>query len=243
MRILVGIDDTDNKDTRGTGYQARCIGSLIQSKGLGDVNGISRHQLYVHPSIPYTSQNSSACLDVETDSFEQVRNLVVDYLSENGAPGSDVGVCIQAFDKVSSALESWGRTAKEEILNLEMAYALAERENLFVIGLTGEKIGIIGAMAGVGLRKWGYDGRFIWLKGKELRDLQGEYTVETLINNTGIEVVGQIDGNNLDHNEIVDVGGWVRPVINNGKSKLLVRKVDYENKWEAVTKDIIRSIS
>ena len=33
--------------------------------GTNIVHGISRHQLYVHPDIPYTSHNSSLCLDLD----------------------------------------------------------------------------------------------------------------------------------------------------------------------------------
>ncbi len=41
MRILVGIDDTDTKDTRGTGFNAREIGKFIKKEGIGTVEGIT----------------------------------------------------------------------------------------------------------------------------------------------------------------------------------------------------------
>ena len=67
MRCLIGIDDTDNLESRGTGFRARQLGGRLAEAGLGKVRGITRHQLFVHPSIPYTSHNSSACLDVDLD--------------------------------------------------------------------------------------------------------------------------------------------------------------------------------
>ena len=44
MRILIGIDDTDNKDSRGTGYNSRQLAAAIESNNLGKVHGITRHQ-------------------------------------------------------------------------------------------------------------------------------------------------------------------------------------------------------
>ena len=55
-KYLFGIDDTDNKFSRGTGFRARHLSSLINQELLGDVLSITRHQLYVHSDIPYTSQ-------------------------------------------------------------------------------------------------------------------------------------------------------------------------------------------
>ena len=60
--LLIGIDDTDNLDTRGTGYRARTLAQGLVDAGLAAVHGITRHQLLVDPRIPYTSHNSSACL-------------------------------------------------------------------------------------------------------------------------------------------------------------------------------------
>ena len=64
MNYLIGIDDTDNKESRGTGFNSRQLVAAIEVENLGHVVGITRHQLFVHPEIPYTFQNSSACLDV-----------------------------------------------------------------------------------------------------------------------------------------------------------------------------------
>ena len=65
MRYLMGIDDTDNLESRGTGHRARMLGTGLQEAGLATLHSITRHQLLVHPAIRYTSHNSSACLLVE----------------------------------------------------------------------------------------------------------------------------------------------------------------------------------
>ena len=64
ITLLIGIDDTDNLETRGTGFRARQLASGLQASALATTHGITRHQLLVDPRIPYTSHNSSACLRV-----------------------------------------------------------------------------------------------------------------------------------------------------------------------------------
>ena len=54
MRILLGIDDTDNLESRGTGYRARQLARSIEAENLGVLKGITRHQLFFDRRIPYT---------------------------------------------------------------------------------------------------------------------------------------------------------------------------------------------
>lgn len=63
--IYVGLDDTDTKDSRGTGRLARSIALALSTKY--HIFGVTRHQLFVHPDIPFTSHNSSAVIHVEAD--------------------------------------------------------------------------------------------------------------------------------------------------------------------------------
>src|SRR5512145_2245003 len=99
MRCLIGIDDTDNLESRGTGFRARQLGARLSAAGLGRLRGITRHQLYVHPSIPYTSHNSSACLDVDLadDRYADARDFCREYLATESAAGSDAGLCLVPF--------------------------------------------------------------------------------------------------------------------------------------------------
>jgi hypothetical protein len=62
VKIFIGIDDTDNLETRGTGYQARTLGQSLSEAGLFEMRTVTRHQLLVDRRIPFTSHNSSACL-------------------------------------------------------------------------------------------------------------------------------------------------------------------------------------
>lgn len=42
MKYLISIDDTDTKETRGTGYHARQMAATIEDAGLGVVLGFSQ---------------------------------------------------------------------------------------------------------------------------------------------------------------------------------------------------------
>jgi hypothetical protein len=71
--------------------------------------------------------------------------------------------------------------------------------------------------AAVGLRKYGSDGRCIWLKGKEIRDVSGVYTLSELKNTVAIDEAKTIDGDILSDDEVININNWFRPVVKNGK--------------------------
>ena len=246
MRLLIGIDDTDNKDSRGTGFKARLLAKLIEDSKLGNVNGVTRHQLFVHESIAYTSQNSSACLDVNSGQEDKIKLFCTRFLKNEAADGSDAGLCISRWDDVSEEIQGWGRRAKMEVLMLEEAKHIAEKENIYLEGFTGTLIGQIGALAAIGLRKSGNDGRFIWLRGtRELRDFNaGAYTALELKQNAGIDRIKALNGFSIPDEDRINCDGWTRPVLLNNCAVLLVEKinfVDYE--WKTIAKEYIRTIS
>ena len=67
MKILISIDDTDNLESCGTGELATQISQTIAEQGWGTCSYITRHQLLVHPDVPYTSHNSAMCFEATID--------------------------------------------------------------------------------------------------------------------------------------------------------------------------------
>ena len=51
------------KKAFGTGRLSRMLAEELTKKGLVSNTSVTRHQLLVHPDIPYTSHNSSACIE------------------------------------------------------------------------------------------------------------------------------------------------------------------------------------
>jgi hypothetical protein len=239
MNLLLGIDDTDNLESRGTGYRVRQLASWLAENGLALPKGITRHQLLVDPQIPYTSHNSSACVAVETKNADDVWEAAREFLLRESAAGSDAGLCLAEWETILEEVRSFGRRAKTEVLTIVEAQRTAAISGVRCEGLTGTGGGIIGALAGVGLRRAGEDGRFLWLPG--LRELKGAYPVAQICLAGHIDRVCTPDGADLSPETLVDVGEWVRPVLRGGQATLLVEEQNHG--WYSLPKDRIKSLS
>jgi len=107
--------------------------------------------------------------------------------------------------------------------------------------VTGDHMGMIGALSAVGLRRSGHDGRFIWLKG--VRELSGTATAAQLVESTGIDAVETVDGGPIPKEAEVRVDPWPRPVLLRGRAVLLAQKKRDDNagsEWELLPKEAIR---
>lgn len=244
MRYFIGIDDTDNLDSHGTGHLARDLASTLGARDLAEIEGITRHQLLVDPRIRYTSHNSSACLSVvaQPDRLDALIDTCRQFLSTESARGSDAGLCMAEWSHVSPAVQHYGERAKRELVTMAEAIALAQNELLVLEGLTGDHGGIIGALAAVGLRASGNDGRFLWLTG--LRELSGICSAAQLRRTTPIELIQTIDGVDVPPTERIEMGEWVRPLLKQGHALLLVEEAQHdEYEWRVIAKDVVKQLS
>jgi len=242
MRLLIGIDDTDNLDSRGTGFMARSLGLGLQSAGLATPTMVVRHQLIVHDDIPYTSHNSSASLLAEAEDTVAVRTFCREFLLAHAAEGSDVGLCVAPWDSVTDDLIGWGNRAKQEILLQPDAMRLATVAGISLEGLTGYHTGVIGSLAAVGLRKEGNDGRVLWMPG--LRELNGRKSVESLQIAYRIEDIRTVNGDFVPLHATVELGEWARPVMQAGKPTLYIEKEnDTTDQYRVAGKDFIKRLS
>lgn len=244
MKILISIDDTDNIESRGTGDVATVLAEGIAAKGWGRCGRITRHQLLVHPDIPYTSHNSSMCFaaEIRTDMLETVTDYCCTALGVESAPGSDPGLCVAVPARIrdQEALMDFGRRAKTTVITKGEAYDTAAHLGIHLSEHGGTGQGIIGALAGAGLRLTGNDGRF---KGKlRIPSLDGTAKVTDMYH-FGIDTVRTLDGSPLRENESVQVGEWVKLVLLDGKAVLLVVPGDGVSgaPWRAVDKKVFKA--
>lgn len=239
--MLIGIDDTDNLQSRGTGFRARQLVDLLHDKQMAQVTSATRHQLLVDDRIPYTSHNSSACIAVETDRDpESLREFCRDFLMQIAADGSDVGLCIADREQGRCAA-TFGWRAKTEVLKRDDAWGFAGQHGILLEGLTGDRQGVIGALAAVGLYSDGNDGRYLWLRG--LRDQAHRLlSVADLFQLTAIDDLASANGEKLtDPDAMVDLGSWPRTVRIDGRAVLLVEKTG-DNQYKVLDKNLIKSI-
>lgn len=203
MTILVSIDDTDNLDSRGTGRLARSVADALAKDY--PVYGVTRHQLYVHPDIPYTSHNSCAVIHVETDAgngtADRIFAIAESVMRDDFVQGSDPGLAVAPAGQVAPPLIAFGKDAKCSIQTQAKARALAKNLGIRLKGLGGTEDGVIGAMAGLGLAVDLNDGRF--LLRRKIRDLQGPATVKQLLA-AGIDEVCTLDGRTITEGTVMN---------------------------------------
>lgn len=241
--LLIGIDDTDNLESRGTGFHARSIGAGIKDNHWGECRVITRHQLLKSPLVPFTSHNSAACIKVETSEskLDDIEAYCVDYLSQNSAEGSDAGLCLVWQQEAPLAIHQFGFLCKRQLVEQQRAWDLAADYDIRLHGLTGNLDGVIGALASVGLNASGSDGRMLWLEGMRERAEQ-TVTLGALLSQTGIDLVQSIEGQVLtEHTLDIEMGAWPRAIWQGGQATLLVeRNAENPDVWQVAAKDYLR---
>jgi hypothetical protein len=237
MTIFACIDDTDNLNSRGTGRLARAVAAELAKSY--HVKGVTRHQLYVHPDIPYTSHNSCAVIHINlgADSGEKAMKDIFDLAKQeilnDFIDGSDPGLAVANQEQILPSLVAFGKDAKNTVLTQEMARTLAKNLNIHLEGLGGTEDGVIGAMAGLGLASTANDGRYLLIG--LIRELTGLQTVENLIN-AGVDRIYTLDGRLITSGTIHNhENKSVKPCPVNGKAILFVEEEN--GKIRAVKRD------
>lgn len=220
MTIFLGIDDTDTRESRGTGRLARTISGELSKEY--EIKGITRHQLYVHPDIPYTSHNSCAVIHIDNheNSLHDILNHAKELMNCDFVEGSDPGICIATTEGITPEVIEYGIKAKNTVLTQNIAKKIASGSGIHIEGLGGTNDGIIGALAGVGLAATGNDGRYI-LKDT-LRDLRGCLEVTTLMNH-GVDLVKTGDGR-IIHEGIIEFRKFPKPALIDNKAIVFVEE-------------------
>jgi len=245
MEILVSIDDTDNIETVGTGELASRLASELGERGWGRATFVTRHQLLVHPDIPYTSHNSAMCFtaDIEPSALPRLIVRASEFLESECAPGSDPGLCVAALDGLqhTDELIVYGRQAKSAVLTKSDAYSVARRAGAHLSEHGGTGQGVIGALAGVALRLGGNDGR---LKGRlSLGPVGSTLTVKELLARSEVGAVRTIDGVTITDGERVMLGEKVKMVLLGGTPVLLVSPLDgagVDAEWQTCSRKLLK---
>jgi hypothetical protein len=225
VKFYLGLDDTDNADSVGTGRLSRMLADELELRKLVSDSENTRHQFLIDPAIPYTSHNSSACIAAEAvgeTPLERVARGAVEFLEEHFHEGANPGLCVVQANDVPESFVKLGRRAQREVVELAEVRELAAQSAAFTWwgGETGQ--GLIGALGGVGLRSTGGDGRFIALRG--IRELRGVLMAGEIVARSGVDCVETEAGEILSDDTPIDTLDWVRPVPREGRRVLRVRR-------------------
>lgn len=247
--LLIGIDDTDNLRSPGTGRRARALIGELAAAGLGAFAGATRHQLLLDDRIPYTTHNSSACLAWRSadGNPEGVRHEVVElaarFLERVCPPDADPGLAVAIPRQLDrTALVDFGRRAKREVLRPNQARELAATRGVHLSGHGGTHDGVLGALAAVGLHLSGNDGLFITLPG--LQELPGETTIDELCALVPIDHVRDREHRRPRPGERIELGDWVHPVLIDGHAVLLLDPPTHQpggpRRWRTAPRSVVR---
>ena len=245
MRFLIGVDDTDNPRTSSTGLIAQRLGLQMQGAGLGKLEAITRHQLLFSPQVPCTTRNSAICITFETDASRrsEIEMACRSFILREYCSGADAGFALASWAQVTPEVYTWARLAKTRVLAREEALQAARSAKIAITGLTGSGNGIIGALAAIGLRYRGNDGRFLWIPN--INQLSGIYTYSELMQIAPFERIETLRGRAPRSDEKIDVGKWIRPVLRDGRCVLLVEE-ERENPdfaWHLLGMEEVRKLS
>lgn len=236
VRMVCCVDDTDDlSGSTSTGYVAEQLALSVVDLGGSIISGITRHQLLIAEGVPYTSHNSAMCFMANLPEGAEEEFLAKAYIivERESVAAADPGLCVvylpnnelvqnnlQEMKRIDSLIE-YGETVQNRICTKETAYAIADSVpwvHLSEHGGTGD--GIIGALAGVGLRLSGDDGRF---RGKwNLREMLGmdcDYCEAALFCKRMSELTGGktqvVDpgGNAIESGMLVALANKAKPIL------------------------------
>ncbi|GIU09064.1 hypothetical protein TUM4261_16760 [Shewanella sp. c952] len=246
---LICIDDTDDIGTKGTGEIAEEIAHLLQQEHVKMTERdtrclVTRHQLFVHPDIPYTSHNSAMCFQLESNlDLASIKKICVAHLLQQSAAASDPGLAIldMASSYDISALIAFGQSTKVKVKTKEQAYELAAELGIDLTEHGGTGQGVIGALAGLGLRLSGQDGR---VKGQFcLGDYNNgadiEFTVADILVQTPLQMVLSDSGEVLADDERILLTGKVKAVYRQHMFALLVSR--HGSAWVNASKQTLKA--
>lgn len=241
MNLMICMDDTDNLESKGTGWLVEDACREMTAMGWGRYSQISRHQLFVHPDIPYTSHNSSMVFTADTDvPGEMYIDFLSAYLEAHSAPGSDPGLCVARMpaNGTREALISFGLRAKREVLTKAEAYALARELGVHLSEHGGTGGGIIGALAGIGLRLWGNDGRF---RGWFHLGPDGEViSADRILAFESVEAIRTPDGSAVPVDAPIAISDQLKTICMDGRSTLLVHPAGVDGVYRVLAKQELK---
>lgn len=222
MQYIIGIDDTDNLESRGTGHLARTMAAALAKDFT--IHGIVRHQLLEDPRVPKTSHNSSASILFEGNPYplEELAAFAKKMMFDDYQQGSDPGLCIAT--NVPVEVVEYGQRARREFVYQDEPRKLASAHGIYLEGLGGTQDGVIGALAAVGLAQSGNDGRYVLLGS--IRDLKGLQSIEAVLA-AGISAAQTMDGQAVSEGLVL--ADKLRPARRNSQPILFVEK--QEDHW------------
>lgn len=244
MKICVAIDDSRQLDGAKAGETASILTKFIEENGWGKSAIPSRHRLYSNPATGCKKHNTarSFSADIGEQYLEEFIAYACNLIKSTGSADSNAGLAVIVPEQMENTegLIDYAYRVKEELVGRNEALELSRNPGIYLYALSGSGQGIIGALAGAGLRLTGNDGQF---RGK-LHIGSGENyiaTVKEIVDASYVEQVKNMDFEKIDDDEHVRMGEKVKIVLLDNRYTLMVFPTDIENpKWQTSTTHMLR---
>lgn len=181
--------------------------------------------------------------EIAEGALDRLTAFCCDFLERECAEGSDPGLCIAVPERIGGQgdLIEFGQRAKRHIVTKQEAQDLALRLGVHLSEHGGTGHGVIGALAGTGLRLWGNDGR---MRGSlEFVKPGQSLSVRQLLEQPDVEAVRCAEGGGVREEDLVLIGDKPKTVMRDGASVLLVTAVKLEGseaRWETLPRRLLR---
>ena len=232
MIFYLGIDDTGPPGKNGTKATALALGLHLQARKFVRLLHVSAHALVTAGEIPNANHTHAYCLTLEGEA-QRLREIDMEsrvYLMHNSAAGANPGFALAPRDRVNERILNWGKACQMMTLERREALALARSQGFTAAGFTGSGIGVIGALAAVGLRASVTDGWVTWLPG--LPDLKGVMTFSEILHISTFDYVKSLRGKTPEFSDRIQLGDQVMPLLYNDRTLLLLAPAPRSADWE-----------
>jgi hypothetical protein len=245
MRFLIGLDDTNNPGGSSTGGLAVRLGKKLEELGMGRSEAVTRHQLIRSPLVPCTSENVAVCLsfEAEVNRRSELEMACRSFILREYSRGADAGFALASWAQITADVFTWAKLAKNRVLSRQDALQTARAAGIAIAGLTGSGDGVIGALAAIGLRFRGEDGRFLWLPNMDA--LNGVYKYTDLMDQVPFDSIENIKGKAPRPEEKISLAEGIHPILREGRCLLLVEQEHKETAFDWHTLDLkkVRELS
>jgi tRNA(Ile2) C34 agmatinyltransferase TiaS len=227
--VFIGIDDTDSKTSKGTGFLSRELSKQIEINNLGKVLNITRHQLCLSKDIKFTNRNNSACIEVSSCNQEELISYCKNFIVKNSEKNAHPAIIFAKLESVSTDVIEFAARAKENVVTIKEALSLIKKSEFISDFVEQNNTGVIGALAAIGLRATGNDGRVIWAKGHESIGMKGTFMAGEVYCETHVDTIKTLDGYKIPSNATIEFENkLIKPVLEGNNVTLIVEEINNE---------------
>ena len=148
-KVVIGVDDTDTKDTGATWTMAHNLGVELGEMGFEYLDHII---VQLYPHNPHKTQNCvsiALTFAVKSDKKQELIDNVIEILKRDTLSDKTAIAILEGLD-IPEKLREYSIATKSGMMDVETAESVAKELNIPLIAVTGEQ-GKVGALAALGL--------------------------------------------------------------------------------------------